>query len=146
VANEGSEPTGPAERSPWTIPEALKRRLQTWIEVDELGPAGFWLWLEGMLPLLPTPASFAEDRAPRPELSETHLVELARTYAECARERARLTIAGAQYYADNQALARRVKALEAALAVHPTAPGPPAALAADREAERAAERYLPRHA
>jgi hypothetical protein len=125
------------------MPEELRVRLLAWIDVTEVGADGFWIWLGTLLPLLPDPVASRSVEVHRNELSEARLKELARDLADCARERARLNAAGARYFADNQALARRMKALEEALARYGW-PDHPASLAPDAEAARAANRYLPR--
>jgi len=124
------------------IPSDLKRRLVDWVDVDEVGAEGFWLWLAAVLPLLPPPGSGARGAAPVGRVPEDRIRELAGDLVDCARERARLTILCERYYADNQALSRRVKALEAALRTFEKA-GHPVKLPEDKDAEAAGERYLP---
>jgi hypothetical protein len=126
----------------FSVPERLRSRLGTWIDVDEVGEPGFWRWLETVLPLLPAP----EDPGPGFEtlgVSEAiRLRQLARDLVDCARDRARLTVLCDRYFRDNQLLAVRLKSVEAALETtrstgRPTDPGE------DPESDDAAERYLP---
>jgi hypothetical protein len=128
--------------SGFQVPEALRERLGRWIDVDEVGPAGFWLWLESVLPILPLasePGAGSSSSAAPPSI---RVRQLARDLVDCARDRARLTITCERYFRDNQVLAVRLKAVEAALATtrstgRPTDPG------SDPESAEAAERYLP---
>jgi len=76
------------------------------------------------------------------ESAEARVAELSRDLIDCGADRARLTIAGQQYFADNQVLARRVKALEAILRTARSA-GRPVNVPSDPDSARAAERYLP---
>ena len=90
-------------------------RLLPWIDADEVGEDGFWLWLGSILPLLPDPAApiptpvRLDGSAGAPDRS------LARAMSACARERARLSVMCDSLEAENDRLARRLKALEAAL-------------------------------
>jgi len=127
----------------FSVPERLRGRLGTWIDVDEVGQPGFWRWLETVLPLLPAP----EDPGPGFEtlgVSEsTRVRQLARDLVDCARDRARLTVLCDRYFRDNQLLAVRLKSVEAALETtrssgRLTDPGE------DPESDEAAERYLPK--
>lgn len=97
------------------IPSDLRRRLAAWVDVEEVGPEGFWVWLRAILPLLPTPPS-AEKRqnlmnGPRSE----NVHELQQRLVVYAREHSRLNVVCEQYVRDNQILSRRLRALEAAL-------------------------------
>lgn len=127
----------------FAMPEALRLRLGRWIDVDEVGAAGFWRWLETVLPILPSKGlvgdRLADGRAP----SIPRLQELARDLVDCAGDRARLTIACEQYFSDNRALSMRVKALEAAVRSFERS-GPTRAVDEDPETGQIAERYLPR--
>ncbi len=133
---DGDAPPG------FDLPPDLRRRLARWIDVDEVGPEGFWLWLAAILPLLPPPGSGAKGPPSAGRPPEERIRELAGDLVDCARERARLTILCERYFSDNQALSRRVKALEAALRTFEKA-GRPVDLPEDREAAAAGERYLP---
>jgi hypothetical protein len=127
----------------FSVPERLQGRLRTWIDVDEVGQAGFWRWLETVLPLLPAP----EDPGPGFEtigVSETTRVrQLARDLVDCARDRARLTVMCDRYFRDNQLLTVRLKSVEAALETTRST-GRLADPGEDPEADDAAERYLPK--
>ncbi len=123
------------------IPADLRERLRPWIDVDEVGTDGLWLWLATVLPLLSAPAGEGFRAGPTPE---ERIGELARDLVACARERARLTVAAEGYYRDNAALARRVKALEAEIETARRA-GTYRAADADPAGDGAsADRYLPR--
>jgi hypothetical protein len=124
------------------VPDDLQRRLAPWVDVPEVGAEGLWVWLGTILPLLPRPADApGERRSPEPA---ERVRELARELVDCARERARLHVLCESYYRDNALLARRLKALEAALRTFDVA-GRPAPPTPDEEgAGAAAERYLPR--
>ena len=122
-------PTAPVD--PPGIPDTLKEALRPFVDVDEVGPEGLYRWLESVLPILAA--------ATAPGARGDRVRELARALAACGQDRARLNMAAAQYFADNQALARRVKALEATLNDR----GRAAPIAADPASARSAERYLP---
>jgi hypothetical protein len=139
---------GPRTRTPnpsgdLAVPERLRPLLARWIDLDEIGAAGFWHWLETVLPLLPGKDAGGERWATVVPPAAPRLQELARDLIDCAGDRARLTIACERYYTDNQALSRRVKALEAALAAFERS-GPVLRTHSDAESSAIAERYLPR--
>jgi hypothetical protein len=145
MQGRGGTGTRRSAKAELSIPDELARRLRPWIDVEAVGPEGFWTWLGTVMPLLVPPSAVSQvtrDHA-APELSERRMQELARDLVDCARDRSRLTTMAARYYNDNVALARRVKALEAALSTSArtkrTAPA-----ASDADAGEAAERYLPR--
>ena len=119
----------------------LKALLRPWIDVDELGPRGFILWLQSILPLIPR--SRPTKRGASQDPSE-RIQELAAALAECSSDRARVHFQAAEYYRENQALARRMKALEAALRSNPPGREQSRGLTEDSEAERASRRYLPK--
>jgi hypothetical protein len=124
------------------IPADLRRRLATWLDVDEVGAEGFWLWLRAVLPLLPTPAPNGSN--PGGLVTDTRPAEVRDLHQRLvvyAREHARLTVICEQYAKDNQVLARRLKALEAALRTFAIA-GHEIEIPADEGAEDASERYL----
>jgi len=125
------------------IPPDLQRQLRDWIDVEAVGAAGFWSWLRTILPLLPGPeAAGAGPRSSR-EPEGNRVLELARDLVECARERAQLTVTAERYYRDNQALSRRVKALEIVLENAARA-GRGVEVPDVDDARTVAERYLPR--
>ena len=125
------------------VPPFLRARLNEWIDVEEVGQAGFWRWLETVLPALPSAreegAGPLSSRAP----DAIRVRELARDLVDCARDRAQLTIMSDQYFRDNQVLAVRLKSVESALATT-RATGRPPDVDEDTESADAAERYLPR--
>ncbi|HTZ61788.1 MAG TPA: hypothetical protein VMC82_04010 [Thermoplasmata archaeon] len=125
-----------------TIPADIRHRVKDWVNVDEVGSEGFWLWLGAVLPLLPPPGTVGSDARSSERSASERVRELARDLVDLARDRARLTVECERYYHDNQALARRVKALEGALKTFEKA-GRAAPLPADPDAEEAGERYLP---
>jgi hypothetical protein len=136
--------TGPrTSRTPEdSLPTELRRRLRSWVDVDEVGIDGLWVWLDTVLSVLPLPERGPVGSKTAAEPSERRLHQIARDLVDCARERARLTTVAARYFEDNGALSRRVKALEAklVLAERSRAPAPDET---DEEAETAVERYLP---
>ncbi|MGI0070787.1 MAG: hypothetical protein ACRECT_01740 [Thermoplasmata archaeon] len=136
-------PSGGRTRGELDMPEELRRRLAPWVDVAEGGPAVFWSWLETVLPALPAPGTAEPDPPARTSAPERRVRELAGRLIDCGGERARLTIACERYFRENALLARRLKALEAALATVERA-GRTVALESDAEGSRAAERYLPR--
>src|SRR5271170_7078281 len=104
-----------AEPRELAIPPDLRLRLADWIDLDEVGADGLWLWLKAVLPLLPSPGTATAGPRSATAPPTDRVRELAGDLVDCARERARLTVVADRYYRDNQALARRLKALEAAL-------------------------------
>ena len=138
-SEDGAQPNRPGGTQ---IPEPLRSRLRTWLDVDTVGLSGLWLWLETVLPLLPTVPRSESVEATRSKGGADRVRELASDLVECAGDRARLTIVGEQYFRDNQLLARRVKALESALRT-PGRVGRTLEILEDPETTEAAERYLP---
>jgi hypothetical protein len=130
----------PSNDGPFAVPASLRPRLAAWIDVEEVGQPGFWDWLETVLPALPSPSTPDPETA-RPSES-ARVRRLARDLVDCARDRARLTVLGDRYFRDNQVLAIRLKALEAALETTRRT-GPPSVPDEDSESAEAAERYLP---
>jgi hypothetical protein len=125
------------------MPPDLRRRLAEWIDVDEVGADGFWLWFRAVLPLLPA-REVSKVRGPSVGGSPPdRMRELARDLVDCARERARLTVIAEQYFRENQVLARRLKALEAVMRTFERA-GHTVVVPPDDAAGIASERYLPR--
>ncbi len=124
------------------IPLSLRSRLDDWIDLRQIGLNGFWAWLETVLPALPGPSSDGR-RTGRPGvLPGDRVRELATDLVTCASDRARLTTTCEQYFRDNQALSRRIKALEASLRIAQTRRGA-TLVRDDPKATDAAERYLP---
>jgi hypothetical protein len=123
------------------VPADLRRRLAAWVNVEEVGPEGFWLWLRAILPLLPVPDPAARRTmlmsGPRPD----DLRELQQRLVVYAREHSRLNVLCEQCHRDNQILARRLKALEAALRTFEMA-GTAVAIPADEDVEEVSQRYL----
>ncbi|HTT72635.1 MAG TPA: hypothetical protein VMG99_00580 [Thermoplasmata archaeon] len=124
------------------IPADIRRRLATWIDVDELGLEGFWLWLRAVLPLLPSASPMPPPASPsgfrREENGEMH-----RRVVEYARDRARLAVICEEYGREIHVLARRVRALEGALRTFQMA-GHEIRLPADNEAATLTDRYAPK--
>jgi len=125
-----------------SVPEELQRRLLPWVDVAEVGTDGLWAWLGTVLPLLPRPTGAPADAEP-PEVPPARMRELARDLVDCAREQSRLHVTAEQYFRENQLLARRLRALEAALSTRERS-GLAGPVEGDAAADRAAERYLPR--
>lgn len=125
------------------VPSDLRPQLAEWIDVEEVGMDGFWLWLRTVLPLLPRRRGAPSGASSAEGSSSDRLRELSRELVNCGRERARLSVAADRYYRDNQILAVRLKALEATVRTFQRA-GQGGALPADEEATKASERYLPR--
>jgi hypothetical protein len=132
---------GDAERPELSIPFDLRRRLHEWIDVDEVGADGFWLWLRAVVPLLPssTPAS---PRVASVRGGPEELRELRQRLVFYAREHARLSVISEQYARDNQTLSRRLRALESALRTLESA-GHHVDIPPDENATDATQRYLP---
>jgi hypothetical protein len=136
----------PRERDPvrpreLAIPADLRRRLTAWVDVEEVGPEGFWLWLRAILPLLPAPVPTARAsvlmNGPRTE----NVRELQQRLVVYAREHSRLHVLCDECTRDNQILARRLKALEAALRTFEMA-GSTVVIPADDFVPEVSERYL----
>lgn len=126
-----------------TIPAAIQQRLRPWIDVGEVGWPGFWTWLDSVLPLLPREAPGEPPLRPRAATAPDRIRELATQLVACAGDRARLTVRSEQYFTDNQLLARRVKALEAALRTARLRGGS-SMERPDPELAEVADRYLPK--
>lgn len=115
------------------IPSALRAALKPWVDLDQVGLPGLWIWLQSVLPVLPLPSGAAAIPA------GTRSEELAKALVDCSAERARLNFRAYEYYSDNVVLARRVRALEGMLrAAQPGDLGP-----SDGRTERTVGRYLP---
>ncbi len=129
-------------RSDLSMPFDLRRRLHEWIDVDEVGAEGFWLWLRAVAPLLPRPAASEAARSDRPPGGPEEFQEIRRRLVFYAREHARLSVISNQYAQDNQTLSRRLRALESALRTLESA-GQRIDIPPDEAASDAAQRYLP---
>ena len=116
--------------------------LAPWIDVAEVGGVGLSRWLVTIAPLLPPSGAPRTGRPPSTEPGE-RLAELARALADCSSDQATAHFEAARYFADNQVLARRVRALEAAARTRAIARGDPVRIPEDRSSERAVLRYLP---
>jgi hypothetical protein len=137
-------PQGSEEvRARFAIPEHLQRHRADWVEVDAVGVDGFWTWLESVLPLLPKLGATEETARPGEAPTARRVRELARDLVDCVGERARLTVQCAEYFRDNQLLARRLKALEATLRTVQRTGRRSETVEKHRDAD-VAERYLPR--
>ncbi|NNN16936.1 MAG: hypothetical protein HKL79_01025 [Thermoplasmata archaeon] len=116
----------------------LRKALVPWIDLDAVDWEAFEAWLFTVLATLPRPgtteAGTGEDR----------LRALSLALVQAAQERAVSHFQAAEYFRDNQMLARRVKALEALLRAAQKrgfgGPGP----SEETLESRAAARYLPR--
>jgi len=109
-----------------------------------VGGEGLSAWLISVLPLLPRPGAKEEGEGEPDGQAHDRVTELARALTECASDRARAHFQASRYFADNQVLARRVKALEAMLATRARARLETSEAIDDVESERATRRYLPR--
>lgn len=130
---------------PWQLrgmPSDLRGRLRPWVDVDEVGAEGFWLWLRAVVPLLPMP----EENPKRPAIFRLpkagDSAALERRLVMYAREHSRLTVICNQYIRDNELLTRRLKALEAAIRTLQMA-GNRVEIPTDDGAIEAGSRYLP---
>ena len=124
----------------WNPPASVVRALLPWVDLSQVGPEGFWLWLTDLLPLLPAPAPDPRSVPPPVASPEARIEELARALAGAASEHARIRFLASEYHHDNTLLARRVKALEAILSL---APAGASLVGGDPESRTIAESYLP---
>ncbi|HTT72805.1 MAG TPA: hypothetical protein VMG99_01455 [Thermoplasmata archaeon] len=123
------------------ISRETRDAVRPWVDIDEVGLEGLDAWLRSIVELLPPPApGFPRARAPDPA---TRVRELAAALVECAADRAKVHFQAMIYFRENQALARRVRALEAALRTAASSPADGPGVPADPEVDRAADRYLP---
>ncbi|MGC2289938.1 MAG: hypothetical protein WA688_08800 [Thermoplasmata archaeon] len=123
-------------------PPELRAAIRPWLDLDEVGLRGLWVWLLTMLPLLPPPPPRV---ASSPEAglgvsTGSRLEQLAKSLTACAQDRARLNFQAYEYYADNALLSRRVRALEGM--IRASGHGDPPR--GDADTENAGDRYLPR--
>jgi hypothetical protein len=135
-------PSAPGgDRTTLALTRELRLALRPWLDLDEVGGEGLRTWLLSILPLIPRPAGpGARDTT----ASRSGRVEdLARALAECAGDRARVHFQASEYFQENRALARRVKALEAMLRVRARAEGRDDSGIASAESDAASRRYLP---
>lgn len=116
------------------VPAAVREALRPWLDIDEVGAEGLWIWLLSIVPALPKDPPTRDD--------PTRVEELARALAACAGDRARVHFQAAEYFRENRALARRLKALEAMLSLRPTTGTESGGPVPDPEAEAATRRYL----
>jgi hypothetical protein len=139
-----AKPRKPEEssRAELAIPFDLRRRLHEWIDVDEVGSEGFWIWLRAVVPLLPGPAASGSGHLARDLSPPEELRDLRRRLVFYAREHARLAVISDRYARDNQTLSRRLRALESALKTLESA-GHRVDIPPDEEASDAIQRYLP---
>jgi hypothetical protein len=122
-------------------PQELRDAIRPWVDLDEVGLPGLWLWLLTVLPLLPPPPTpEADTPVSRAESGEVRVHQLAKALVDCATHRARLNFQASEYYVDNALLARRVRALEGML----RSTGKEKVPLADAKTEQTTERYLPR--
>ncbi len=95
------------------MPPELRRRLRPWLDIDSVGPEGFWIWLRAVLPLLPRRDAGGLRLSRRSLPGTPHPLEA--EVAESARERTRLAVLCERYARDNDRLTRRLQAAESAL-------------------------------
>lgn len=122
------------------MPADLRARLRKWVDVDEVGAEGFWLWLKAVVPLLPHPENPRRRALLAYASRRDELEDLQRRIAVYAREQSRLAVVCGHYVRDNRLLTRRLKALEAALRTLEMA-GNRIEIRPDSDAEDAAARY-----
>ncbi len=97
------------------MPADLRRRLKSWVDVDEVGAEGLWLWLRAVVPLLPQPNGGPPRRGVLRGRAGPDSRELEQRLMVFARENSRLTVLCNQIARDNEVLARRLRAMEAAI-------------------------------
>ncbi len=96
------------------IPESLRHRLYRWVEVDELGADGFWLWLRLVLPVLLSLASGPSTRRTTLSiLKQSHVLH--QRVVDARREHRRAATFLEQYVRDRTILERRLAALHSRL-------------------------------
>lgn len=132
----------PIQPAPLTLElsPGLVESLRPWIDLEQVGSDGFQVWLSSVLPLIPLPRTESSLLSVNPA---ARIKELAAALSGCASDRARVHFQAAEYYRDNQRLARRLRALESVLRTSSSPSGAVANPGPDSEADAAAERYLP---
>lgn len=127
------------------LTEELREQLRPWIDLAEVGPAGLESWLLSVLPLIPRTSAgdHVLDRDASHGDLQQRLSTLAHALADCASDRARKNFQASEYFRENRALARRLKALEAMLRTHMATGKMPRADLTDEESEAAVRRYVP---
>ena len=123
-------------------PADLRRRLKAWVDVDEVGLEGFWVWLRAIVPLLPRPEVRTKATSAALATPRGVIRDLEQRLTLYAREQSRLTVVCDQAIRDNELLVRRLKALEAALRTLDLA-GHRVVIPTDLEAADAVGRYAP---
>ncbi len=110
---KGEKLTPPIENL--VVPPSLIVRLRPWIDVEEVGDEGFWLWLGSVLPLLPQPADGQLSKRSLLSRRRTPYGDLARLLSQAARERARVSVMLDRVEVQNRRMLVRIRSLEAAL-------------------------------
>ncbi len=141
---------GPASQPPgnWgvlALTDELRRQLLPWIDLAEIGPVGLESWIVSILPLLPrtTVGDHVLDRDASRGTPEERLERLAHALADCASDRARKNFQASEYFRENRALARRLKALEAMLKTRMATGKMERVDLTDAESEKVVRRYVP---
>lgn len=114
----------------------LRTALAPWIDLDTVDAEAFEAWLRTILPLLPRAGSKSRTDEDRPRA-------LALALVEAAQERAVSHFQAAEYFRDNQMLARRVKALEAILRTAKKRGFTSGETGENPDSDRVGARYLP---
>lgn len=133
---EPPEPVRTAAR-PVVLSDELRKALEPWIDVDAVGWEGFEAWLLTVLPALPHPRALET-----PEGGD-RVRALSVALVRAGEDRAASHFRAAEYFRDNQALAQRVKALEAMLRLAKGRGAPGSEGTDDTAGDRATEKYLP---
>lgn len=139
MGRSGERSGGDAGEPVHVFSTELRNALALWIDLDEVDAEAFEAWLLTVLPLLPRPGSKSRADGDR-------LRALALALVEAAQERAVSHFRAAEYFRDNQMLARRVKALEAILHTAKKRGFASGEAGEDPDSDRASIRYLPRRA
>jgi len=120
----------------------LKDELRHWVDLDALGADGFLVWLRAVLPAIAPPrGGGGRSRGGDPS---ARLAEMGRALTDCAGQLAEVNFRAAEYFRENQHLARRMLALEAMLRTRAAASRTDEGPEIDAAASAAAQRYLPR--
>ncbi len=136
---------GGRSRRPLELTDELRQALLPWLDLDEVGPEGLGSWLLSIVGALPRPSAgdHVLDRDASYGTTEERLNQMAYALAECASDRARTNFQASEYFRENRALARRVKALEAMLETRMAAGQMERVDLTDPEADAATHRYMP---